>query len=219
MNKPIRILIVDDHTLFRESLVRLLALEADYQIVAHCATVEQALKVLSEAEIDLVLLDYDLGTEIGTDLVVEMGGSEMDTRVILLTGGLNANEVAATVRAGVAGIFLKHNDPRQLIKAIRRVTEGEHWWDTEVFKALALTKEIPFASTSTGQHLTERQSNVLRGILDGLTNKEIAMGIQASESAIKATIQELFNKAGVKTRSQLVRIAIEKHTTDWIKTH
>jgi DNA-binding NarL/FixJ family response regulator len=65
--------------------------------------------------------------------------------------------------------------------------------------------------------LTPRQGKVLKGILDGLTNKEIAWNLKTSESAIKAVIQELFRKVGVRTRSQLVRIAIEKHSSDWLK--
>lgn len=214
MNKSIRILIVDDHTLFRESLARLLESEVDLQVVAHCASVEHALKVIAETEINIVLLDYDLGTEVGTNLLAELGGGEMDTRVILVTAGLEANEVAVAVNAGVFGIFLKHNDPLQLVKAIRRVSEGERWWDTEVIKMLATMWGIPLNRTG-GQQLTERQNMVLRGILDGLTNKEIATRMQASESAIKASIQEIFAKAGVKTRSQMVRIAIEKYSGGW----
>jgi DNA-binding NarL/FixJ family response regulator len=215
VNKSIRILIVDDHTLFRESLARLLESEVDLQVVAHCASVEHALKVIAETEINVVLLDYDLGTEVGTNLLAELGGSEMDTRVILVTAGLEANEVSAVVNAGVSGIFLKHNDPLQLVKAIRRVSEGEHWWDTEVFRKLATMRGIPLSRTGSGQQLTERQNMVLRGILDGLSNKEIATRMQASESAIKATIQEIFAKAGVKTRSQMVRIAIERYSGGW----
>ena len=75
--------------------------------------------------------------------------------------------------------------------------------------------------TSRVEHarpLSARQSEVLRGILDGLANKEIAWKLNASESSIKAVIQELFRKAGVRTRSQLVRIAIEKHSSDWLKS-
>jgi DNA-binding NarL/FixJ family response regulator len=66
--------------------------------------------------------------------------------------------------------------------------------------------------------LSERQRQVLRSILDGLTNKEIAARLQVSETSIKATIQDLFNKARVRTRSQLVRIAIEKHSADWLRS-
>jgi two-component system, NarL family, nitrate/nitrite response regulator NarL len=66
------------------------------------------------------------------------------------------------------------------------------------------------------RNLTERQHIVLRGILDGLTNKEIATRLQASETAVKASIQELFSKAGVRTRSQLVRVAIERFSSDWL---
>jgi DNA-binding NarL/FixJ family response regulator len=65
--------------------------------------------------------------------------------------------------------------------------------------------------------LTARQSEVLRGILDGLANKEIAWKLNTSETAVKAAVQELFHKAGVRTRSQLVRIAIEQHSVDWLR--
>jgi DNA-binding NarL/FixJ family response regulator len=94
---------------------------------------------------------------------------------------------------------------------------NEIWLDTGAVRSLVAARN---AQTERLEHkcpLTSRQSEVLRGILDGLTNKEIAWNFNASESSIKAVIQELFHKAGVRTRSQLVRIAIEKHSSDWLK--
>jgi two-component system, NarL family, nitrate/nitrite response regulator NarL len=80
-------------------------------------------------------------------------------------------------------------------------------------------KGSPAETDDRMRPLTARQSQVLRGLLGGLTNKEIALSLNVSESSVKAVIQELFQKAGVRTRSQLVRIAIEKHSSDWLKPH
>jgi len=84
-------------------------------------------------------------------------------------------------------------------------------------QVLLATEETTAGPRPSSPHLTPRQREVLRGILDGLTNKEIAVKTQSSESAVKAVIQELFHKAGVRTRSQLVRAAFEKHARDWLE--
>jgi DNA-binding NarL/FixJ family response regulator len=110
-------------------------------------------------------------------------------------------------------VILKQSNPQQLIQAIRRVAAGETWWDTGVLRSLG---KIGPDTVGTVKALTERQQTVLRGILDGLTNKEIATQIGTSETSVKATIQELFSKAGVRTRSQLVRFAIERYSAEWL---
>jgi len=118
--------------------------------------------------------------------------------------------------AGAAGIFLKHNSPEQLIAAIQRVAEGEIWLDNAALQALLAGRNNRIDVLERTRPLTARQSDVLRGILDGLANKEIAWKLKTSETSVKAVIQELFHKAGVRTRSQLVRIAIEQHSSDWL---
>ena len=100
--------------------------------------------------------------------------------------------------------------------AIHQVVKGEIWLDTGIVHSLFADRNTRRESSGRAQPLTSRQSEVLRGILDGLTNKEIAWNLKVSESSIKAVIQELFHKAGVRTRSQLVRIAIESHSSDWL---
>ena len=121
-------------------------------------------------------------------------------------------------KTGAAGIFLKHSDPDQLVAAIHRVANNEIWMDTEAVRSLVAARNAQTDRMQYTQPLTPRQSEVLRGILDGFANKEIAWKLDVSESSIKAVIQELFRKAGVRTRSQLVRIAIEKHSSDWLKS-
>jgi DNA-binding NarL/FixJ family response regulator len=114
------------------------------------------------------------------------------------------------------GILLKHSSLDQLIAAIRTVAAGERWLGDGAVRALLTSRYGVRSGAETARPLTARQSEVMRGILDGLTNKEIAFKLKSSETSVKAVIQELFQKAGVRTRSQLVRIAIEKHSSDWL---
>jgi DNA-binding NarL/FixJ family response regulator len=134
----------------------------------------------------------------------------------MVTAGLSDETILAVMEAGAAGIFLKHNSPEQLIAAIQRVAEGEIWLDNAALQALLAGRNNRIDVLERTRPLTARQSDVLRGILDGLANKEIAWKLKTSETSVKAVIQELFHKAGVRTRSQLVRIAIEQHSSDWL---
>lgn len=214
----IRILMVDDHSLFRESLSRLLEGDPSFIVVGQCGTVTEAIASYSDSPIDVVLLDYDLGEEQGSRLLPELKTHLRAAKVLMVTAGMSDVTVFQAMEAGASGVFLKHSSLNQLVIAIQRVAKGEIWLDSAAARSL-------FGGTSTWrerfertQPLTSRQSEVLRGILDGLTNKEIAWNLKVSESSVKAVIQELFHKAGVRTRSQLVRIAIEKHSSDWLRS-
>ena len=198
MTEPIRILLIDDHTLFRESVVRLLETEPGIEVAARCATVAEGREALTS-----------------TDLLAGLGHGAKTAKVIMVTAGMSASATLSAVNAGVAGIVLKHSDPRYLIEAIRQVSSGETWWDPGILRSA--TASGAAGSPANVRSLTDRQRQVLRSILDGLTNKEIAARIEVSETSVKASIQELFSKAGVKTRSQLVRVAIERYSLEWLK--
>ena len=216
MNIPTRILLVDDHGLFRESLVRLLESEADFSVVAHCESTADAMKIIERGSVDVVLLDYDLGNERGTDLFERMKEAQDPPRILMVTAGMSDRITRDVLSAGVAGVLHKHSSPVQLVAAIRKVAQGHVWLEDSIIRSLAAGAKAESAQMKNTRPLTQRQQEVLSGILDGLTNKEIAWKLKVSESSIKAVIQELFHKAGVRTRSQLVRIAIEKHVTDWL---
>lgn len=215
--REIRILMVDDHSLFRESLGRLLAAHPGFRVVGQCAKISEVMTQFRDADPDVVLLDYDLGEESGFGLLAELRGIKADVKVLMVTAGLSDDMTLQIMEAGVSGIFLKHSSSEELIAAIDRVTRGEVWIDSATLHSMLEGRRSRDEALRRGKPLTERQTEVLRGILDGLANKEIAWKMNTSESSVKAVIQELFQKAGVRTRSQLVRIAIEKHASDWLK--
>jgi DNA-binding NarL/FixJ family response regulator len=216
MKAPIRVLVIDDHTLFSESLMRLLQAEPDIQVMGHCTTVVDGRLRLKETPVDVVLLDYDLGDEIGTDLLRGTDLNASKFKVLIVTAGLSSDVARDTLKAGVGGVILKHSGPGQLMEAIHKVASGEMWLDSGTMRSLFAGSEEPPQAGTSAASLSGRQRQVLRGILDGLTNKEIALQMQVSETSIKATIQALFNKGGVRTRSQLVRVAIEKYSSEWL---
>jgi two-component system nitrate/nitrite response regulator NarL len=209
---------VDDHSLFREGLSRLLESSPDIRVIGQCATTADAVLTLSKTPTDVVLLDYDLGEEQGSSLLVELKNRYRDLKVLMVTAGMTDEATLRVMEAGASGIFMKQSNPDQLVAAIHQVARGEIWLDSGAVRSLVAARHDQTERMEHTRTLTTRQSDVLRGILDGLANKEIAWKLKASESSVKAVIQELFHKAGVRTRSQLVRIAIEKHSADWLKT-
>jgi len=215
----LRIFIVDDHSLFRESLGRLLQTTPGFSVAGQGATVTEALDALSRLEVDVVLLDYDLGEESGFRLLTELHRRGAESSVLIVTAGLSDEATLRVMEAGAAGIFLKHNAPDQLVAAIQQVAHGEIWLGSAALQSLLAGRRNRSDVSERTRPLTPRQAQVLRGILNGLANKEIAWKLNMSETSVKAAIQELFQKAGVRTRSQLVRIAIEQHSTDWLEPH
>jgi DNA-binding NarL/FixJ family response regulator len=216
MPQPIRILLIDDHSLFRESLSRLLEAEADFRIVATCATVAEALVAIETEPADVVLLDYDLGDEQGSAFLDEVKKRRLTCRILMVTAGMSDTGTLRAFESGATGIFLKHSPPAQLIEAIKKVAGGEMWLDSRAVRSLVAGVSEKSDSPQSPQSLTGRERAVLKAVFEGLTNKEIAASLQISESYVKAVLQQLFDKTGVRTRSQLVRIALEQHAGDWL---
>jgi DNA-binding NarL/FixJ family response regulator len=204
----IRLLLLDDHVLFRESLGRLLESEPDFEMAGHCGTGAEALELLKSAAVNVILLDFDLGEEHGSQFISAARREGYKGKILMVTAGMSALESSCALQMGASGIFLKHDSPGNLAKAIRAVMAGEMWVDQRIIRAMADGVRSS-EEQSTRQFLTGREQEVLRGIFEGLTNKEIGAQIGVSESAVKATLQQLFQKTRVRTRSQLVRIALE----------
>lgn len=208
--KNIRILLVDDHALFRESVARLLQTERGFEVVAHCGSGAEALELLRSHEIDIVLLDLDLGPEDGADLIESLSAERFKGKVLLVTAGVDESEVPDLIRKGISGVFMKHGSPALLIQGIREAMEGRALFGQELLRR-ALQRSDQHGTQPSKASLTERERRVLSFIFEGLPNKQIADRLQVSESTVKACLQQLFGKTGVRTRSQLVRIALEQY--------
>jgi DNA-binding NarL/FixJ family response regulator len=216
MSSQIQILLIDDHSLFRESLSRLLQTEADFQIVATCASTSEAFALPHLDEVDVVLLDYDLGPEQGTQFLDRARSARFPGRILMVTAGMSDSVMLRLLENGSSGVFLKHSPPSRLVEAIRKVHAGEVWLDPAVTRSIIAAATGNAAAPRRAQGLTQREQAVLKGVFEGLTNKEIGARLEISESSVKAVLQQLFEKTGVRTRSQLVRIALEKHSEEWL---
>ena len=213
MSRQIRILLVDDHSLFRESLSRLLQ-AADFHIVGDCGSVTEALAVLDSAKADVVLLDYDLGEEQGLVFLEEARKRGIDSRVLVVTAGMSDADTLRALERGASGVFLKHSPPSELMDAIGKVAGGEMWVDPKAVRSLVAGARERAKEPRASEPLNERERAVLSLLFEGLPNKEIAVKLEITENAVKWAIQQLFEKTGVRTRSQLVRIALEKRLLD-----
>lgn len=204
-----RVLLIDDHALFRESVRRLLEAECEVEVVGSCGSLEEARQVLGKKKVDLVLLDFDLGERDGFDFMRLATNLGYTGKILLVTAGIEAREAADLLTRGVAGVFVKHNPPEMLKHAINEVLSGNVWFEKEYLQKMMGAVATPTAPPKS-RNLTDRENQVLSFVFDGLGNKEIAERISISEASVKATMQQLFQKTGVRTRSQLVRVALER---------
>ncbi|HYM06042.1 MAG TPA: response regulator transcription factor [Terriglobales bacterium] len=214
MMASIRLLLLDDHSLFRESLSQLLDTDPDFRMVAHCASSGEALQALARNAVDLVLLDYDLGEEDGFQFMRKARDAGYRGRILIVTAGMTDADYVRALGQGVSGIFLKHSPPAQLSEAIRKVMAGQTWIDQRCIRFLVQAVERT-DSRERRKQLSDRERHVLKGVFEGLTNKEIARRLSVSEASVKSALQQLFVKASVRTRSQLVRVALEEYGTAW----
>ena len=207
----IRALLVDDHALFRESVARVLNGDPGLEI-EHCASIREALALLAQRRRDIVLLDHDLGSERASQFLPAARQIGFEGRVLVVTAWISDTEARRLMRQGVSGIFLKQGPLSELTEAIRVVANGGTWLDRG-FAAREddLSASLPGAAPQAPPVFNERQRKVLRFVLEGLSNKEIAWRLQISESYVKAILQGLFQKTGVRTRGQLVRVAVEQY--------
>ena len=208
--QALHILLLDDHALFRESVSRLLSAEAGFEVVAHCGAIEEALQVLGRKPIDLVLLDFDLGERDGREFLHKAREQGFKGKVLLVTAGIDAGAASQLIRSGISGVFRKHDSAALLAQGIRDVMAGKVWLEQEQLQT-ALRTESTSSRVSGTRRFTEREQQVLFFVFEGLANKEIAARIGVSEGSVKSTLQQLFSKTGVRTRSQLVRIVLEQY--------
>ncbi len=210
---PLNILLIDDHTLFRQSLLRMLEGEADWKVVGDFASAAAALDAVRNGMLcDIALIDFELGNSNGNEgnglQVAEQLRQIMPSiSILMVTAGMGSKQIVQAVQDAKVGIFLKNEPAEELFLAMRHTARGEVWVSSAVAISLIAATAVSQPMQETRFSVRERQ--VLGFVLEGLTNKEIGVQLNLSESLVKATFQKLFEKTGVRTRSQLVRIGLE----------
>jgi DNA-binding NarL/FixJ family response regulator len=207
--KTINLLLLDDHAMFRQGLVRVLEKEPGLKVVAQCSTSGQALEVLGKSGASVVLLDVDLGPERALDFVTQAKKKGFEGQILVVTAGVSGQEAIQLVQAGVAGILHKQHSTEALCDAIRKVAAGEVCLEQEYLTSLF--RSVDRTRPAAQPRLTDRDKTVLRFIFQGLTNKDISARLEISEGAVKASLRQLFDKLGVRTRAQLVKVALEQY--------
>lgn len=205
----IRLLLVDDHALFLGGLCHLLSAQPDFEVAGSTNNVSDALIQAQQLKPDLLLLDVDLGGDRAIDLLRSLSTTGSFPNVLIVTAGISEFEAIQLVHAGAKGIFHKHNPPADLCAAIRSIVRGNVVLEPQYLKAL-FTAVDP-KSVNQRPSLSSREIDLLRHLLQGLGNKEIAAEIALSESSVKAILRGLFDRLGVRTRSQLVKIALNEY--------
>jgi DNA-binding NarL/FixJ family response regulator len=205
---PVRVLILHDNTLFRDGLARLLTSQPRLELVAECGSIEEATEALRLSPVDVVITGFRGGP--GTEeLITFSRASGYTGRFLVLARSGEAASAATALRLGASGLFLESGSPDRLLLAIELIAAGDAWVDPTVVQLLAKNYSHMDCAHPAPLAVTDRQREVLQGVVDGLGNREIGVRLGVSESSIKGTLQQLFARTGVRTRSQLVRAVLE----------
>src|SRR6201984_3449392 len=222
--KPkIRIVVADDHPIFRDGLCKLLALEEDFEVVAQAQDGRQVLDVLQQFEPDILLLDLKMPGLDGLATLQRLQASRNKTRVIVLTASDDKNEFVQAMKLGTSGIVLKQTATELLIKSIRKVHAGEIWLDSHTTAAVIRqfvandeqpTPIAPVAAAPRDRErspLSQREREIVALVAQGFKNKEMAEKMFISEQTVKNHLHNIFDKLGVSDRLELALYAIHNN--------
>jgi two-component system nitrate/nitrite response regulator NarL len=216
MSAPVRILVVDDHTLFRRGLTALLGRDLGLQVVGDAADAGEAQRRAAELQPDLILLDNHLPGVNGVDALPALRQAAPGARVLMLTVSEDEADLAAALRAGASGYLLKTIEGDALVAAIQRVMRGASVVAEEMTDKLvaayrdAAAPQPAAASTAPAspiELLSPREREILRGIARGASNKEIARELGIAETTVKIHVQHLLRKLGLSSRVQAAVVA------------
>lgn len=213
----IRILLVDDHTLFRSGLKALLSRQADFEIVGEASDGLEGVKLAEQLKPDLVLLDLDMPVMNGTEALAQMLAANRELPVVMLTVSEDAEDLKEAFVLGARGYLVKNIDAEYLVNSVRQVVAGESVMSPEMTskfvngiraKHLSL---IPEVRPETVKSLTERERQILGCLAQGASNREMANLLNMSESTVKAHLQRIMRRFDFSSRVQAAVFAAERH--------
>jgi DNA-binding NarL/FixJ family response regulator len=202
-------IIADDHEVVRSGLKTLLS-GTDIQIVAEAVTGEEAVKLTEKQKPDLVLLDIRMADSDGLNALGRIKLNRPDMPVLMLSTYDNPTYIARAVALGASGYLMKGISRDELVTAIRRVAEGGDVWTRDELRRVTGALATPRVSADVEVPLTQRESEVLRQLAFGLTNKEIAQALGISYETVKEHVQHVLRKIGVSDRTQAAVWAVRK---------
>lgn len=210
MTNKIRVLIADDHEVVRSGLKSLLA-GTEIKVVAEAATGSAAIKyVMENDDVDVVLLDIRMPDGDGLGALGRIKLEKPQLPVLMLSTFDNPTYVARTVALGASGYLLKGCTREELIEAIRKAARKESVWTREELRRVTGALATPRLTSEVDVPLTQRESEVLRQLAYGLTNKEIAAALHISYETVKEHVQHILRKIGVSDRTQAAVWAVRK---------
>jgi two-component system, NarL family, nitrate/nitrite response regulator NarL len=213
----IRIVIADDHPIFRDGLRKLLMLEEDFRVVAEARDGKEVLEVLDEHQPDILLLDLKMPGLDGLTALQKLQNSRTKTKVIVLTASEDKNQFVQAMKFGTCGIVLKQTATELLIKSIRKVHAGEIWLDSHTTAAVMRQFSSPMESSPLGSRdrdrspLSQREREIVVLVAQGFKNKEMAEKMFISEQTVKNHLHNIFDKLGVSDRLELALYAIHNN--------
>jgi len=212
-HRRIRLLIADDQALFREALRLLLETEPGFQVVGEASDGLEAVALTRRLKPDVLLLDLAMPRLPGLEALRSIAEGSLPVRTILLTGAVTRGDVLTALSHGAHGIVTKDAEPTVLFESIRAVMHGRYWIQPEAMASLvnavhdAQADTPPAAAAQQRYHLTAREIDVVRAVLDGLANKEIATLLGVTEATVKHHLTSIFDKVGVSNRLELALFA------------
>lgn len=214
----IKVALVDDHTLFREGIKKILSLEPDIEIVGEAIDGDEIVLLLNHCRPDVLLLDIKMEKINGLQILPQVVGQYPQLRVIVLTAQINQAESVKAIKDGARGIILKHAASEFLIKGIRKVFEGELWADTStmtrVVESLSQKYRGERDSEKDRKELSQREKEVVGLVASGHRNKEIANKLFISEQTVKTHLSNIFQKLELNDRLELALYAMRNGLAD-----
>ena len=214
---PVRIVIADDHPIFRDGLRRLLEAETDLKVIGEACDGSEAVKMARQLKPDILLLDLAMPRMPGLEALREMssGSASSSVRVILLTAAAEKKQIVEALQLGARGVVLKDSATQLLLKSIHTVMAGEYWVGRESVSNLVqyLRNLVQSSGEEAKQKkfgLTPRELEIVSAVVAGYSNKEIAEYFKISEDTVKHHLSNIFDKLGVSTRLELALFAVNQ---------
>jgi len=214
----IRLVIVDDHALFREGLASIIQLEEDIEVSGLAGTVQEAVEVVRTLKPDIVLMDFSLPDGNGAEATRIVLNEYPDCKIIFLTMSESDENLLAAIRSGAKGYLIKNMSPSKLVTTIRSVQRGESALSRKMtlrlMEELSRTKEPERLEDSSLAKLTHREIDVLRALTTGMTNKEVANHLYLSENTVKYHVHSILDKLNLPDRKTAANFAKEHGITE-----